>query len=114
MKAISPKYLRYPPKCSILFEVFENNKYISLHKKSDILTPLMNFVLKNGIFTRSSLNKKQRNYWYPYLNAGLPLVPKKDEVHEVTFMFHDLMHHLIPDLILDGNFDSNNKETYIT
>lgn len=98
---------------SKIYEFIENNKYISLHKKSDILTPLMNFVLKNGIFTRSSLNKKQRNYWYPYLNAGLPLVPKKDEVHEVTFMFHDLMHHLIPDLILDGNFDSNNKETYI-
>lgn len=98
---------------SKIYDFINNNKYLSYYKKSNILNPLMNNLLKSGIFTRSSVNKKQRNYWYPSLNAGLPLVPKKDEIHEVTFMFHDLMHHLIPDLIMDGSFDSDSKEAYV-
>jgi hypothetical protein len=96
-----------------IYSFINENKYLSLHKKNEILNPLMKKVMKDGIFTRSSLNKKQRNYWYPSLNAGLPLVPKKDHIHEVTFMFHDLMHHLIPDLIMTGEFSENNKETYV-
>jgi hypothetical protein len=96
-----------------IYDFISENEFLSLSKKSNILNPLMQKVLNNGIFTRSSLNKKQRNYWYPSLNAGLPLVPKKDQIHEVTFMFHDLMHHLIPDLIMTGNFNNNHKEAYV-
>lgn len=96
-----------------IYNFINENQYLSLHKKSNILNPLIKQVLNNGLFTRSSLNKKQRNYWYPSLNAGLPLVPKKDQVHEVTFMFHDLMHHLIPDLIMTGDFSEKHKEAYV-
>lgn len=96
-----------------IFDLIENNEYLKLYKNNKYLNGLMNTVIKNGIFTRSSLNKKQRNYWYPSLNAGLPLVSKKDEIHEITFMFHDLMHHMLPDAILTGNDSNNHKDTYI-
>lgn len=96
-----------------IYDLIDNNKYIKYYKNNDLLNGLMTNILNNGLFTRSSMNKKQRNYWYPYLNAGLPLVPKKDELHEITFMFHDLMHHAIPDLIMTGEDSKNHKETYI-
>jgi len=96
-----------------IYNLIENNKIIKKHKNSEILNKLINKVKKNGLFTRSSINKKQRNYWFPALNAGLPLVSKKDEIHEVTFMFHDLMHHLIPDLIYTGNTTYLHKEAYV-
>ena len=96
-----------------IYNLIENNQYISKYKTHSLLNGIMTNILSNGIFTRSSMNKKQRNYWYPALNAGLPLVPKKDEIHEVTFMFHDLMHHAIPDLILTGNHSDNHKKTYV-
>lgn len=67
-------------------------------------------VINNGVFFRSAKNRIQKNYWLPGLNAGIPFVPKKDLVHETTFMFHDFMHFLMPDLII-GN--SNNKQLYI-
>jgi hypothetical protein len=96
-----------------IYNLIENNIYIKKHLNSNILKPLINKVKNNGLFTRSPLNKKQRNYWYPALNAGLPLVSKQDEIHEITFMFHDLMHHLIPDLIHTGNSSKNHKEAYV-
>lgn len=96
-----------------IFDLIENNKYLKLYKNNQYLTGLMNTVVGNGIFTRSSINKKQRNYWYPSLNAGLPLVSKKDEIHEITFMFHDLMHHMLPDAILTGNDSVDHKDAYI-
>lgn len=93
--------------------LIDENKYISIHKKNDMLKGLMNHVKNEGLFTRSAMNKTQRNYWFPSLNAGLPLVPKKDEIHEVTFMFHDLMHHAMPDLILSGVDNQFTKDAYI-
>jgi len=37
---------------------------------------------------RSASNRREKNYWFPGLNAGIPLVPKRDPVHEATFMAH--------------------------
>lgn len=96
-----------------IYSFIESNEFLKQYKNNHILNGIMTNVLDKGLFTRSSLNKKQRNYWYPSLNAGLPLVPKKDELHETTFMFHDLMHHAIPDLIMTGNDSKNHKETYV-
>lgn len=96
-----------------IYELIDKNEYLSKHKNNDFLSGLILNIKSEGLFTRSSINKNQRNYWYPSLNAGLPLVPKKDEIHEVTFMFHDLMHHAMPDLILNGDDSSSVKETYI-
>lgn len=96
-----------------IYNLIENNKYIKSCNNNDYLSNLISSVVSNGLFTRSAINMKQRNYWYPSLNAGLPLVPKKDEIHEITFMFHDLMHHAIPDLILSGDDSQSTKEAYI-
>ena len=94
-------------------EFIDTNKYLSNYKNNPLLKGLITHVKNEGLFTRSALNKSQRNYWYPSLNAGLPLVPKQDEIHEVTFMFHDLMHHVMPDLILSGNDTKEIRDAYI-
>lgn len=96
-----------------IYSLIRNNPILSNYKQSEILKPLVENVLANGIFTRSAANRRQRNYWFPALNAGLPLVPKSDEIHEVTFMFHDLMHHLIPDLIYDGSNNPLYRDIYV-
>lgn len=94
-------------------DLINNNKYLSINKNNSLLKGLVSDVKNKGLFTRSAINKTQRNYWFPSLNAGLPLVPKKDEIHEITFMFHDLMHHAIPDLILSGEDSKLTRDTYI-
>jgi adenylate kinase len=66
------------------------------------LKDMLNRVVNDGVFFRSAQNRREKNYWLPGLNAGIPLTAKKDAVHEVTFMFHDIMHFQIPDLIFDG------------
>ncbi len=67
------------------------------------LLRILNRVLDEGIFFRSPKNRRQANYWLPGLNAGLPLVEKKDEIHEITFMAHDMCHFAIKDLVFIGN-----------
>lgn len=69
-------------------------------------------VANSGIFFRSAASRKEKNYWLPGLNAGIPLTAKKDEIHEITFLFHDLMHFQLPDLIpdVDGDFE---KQVYV-
>jgi hypothetical protein len=60
-------------------------------------------VLDGGVFLRSPGNRRERNYWWPGLNAGLPLTPKADAVHEATYMAHDFGHFLVPDLLFTGS-----------
>lgn len=66
------------------------------------LSALLDHVLADGVFFRAAENRRQRNYWAPGLNGGVPLTPKRDPVHELTFMVHDLMHQAIPDLVFTG------------
>ncbi|GAA4928956.1 hypothetical protein [Actinoplanes utahensis] len=44
----------------------------------------------------------ERNYWNSTLNGGLPLIRKRDPIHEGTFMVHDLHHFLFVDPIVTG------------
>lgn len=68
----------------------------------------------NGFFFRSAENRRQKLYWCPGLNAGIPFVPKpKDAKHELTFMFHDLSHFTIPDLVYTGNHSPLIQRVYI-
>lgn len=88
---------------SSIFEFVSTNPLInSPSVKGAQLTRLFQFALNNGGFFRSAKNRRQRNYWAPGLNAGIPLVPKKDEIHEITFFVHDLCHFVLPDLIYTG------------
>lgn len=85
---------------------FETEKILSNslfnNLKSHNLDVKLKQAINSGLFFRSAENRIQKNYWLPGLNAGIPLVPKKDAIHEATFMFHDFMHFLVPDLIIDN------------
>lgn len=96
-----------------IYNLIDGNEILLKHKGNELLSGLIRSIKSDGLFTRSAVNRNQRNYWYPSLNAGLPLVPKKDEIHEITFMFHDLMHHAMPDLILNGDDSKEVREAYI-
>ncbi|MBL8680216.1 MAG: hypothetical protein JNK05_13660 [Myxococcales bacterium] len=63
---------------------------------------IIDSVVADGLFFRAAHNRRERNYWWPGLNAGVPLTPKRDAVHEVTFMVHDFVHFAQPDLIFTG------------
>lgn len=66
------------------------------------LANVLEAVLDEGVFFRAAKNRREKNYWLPGLNAGIPFVPKKDPIHEITHMTHDFGHFLIPDLIFTG------------
>lgn len=94
----------------IIKNFFDNNKYYKIAYKNPLFRSIINSILKEGLFIKRATNRKQKNYWLPGLNAGIPLTPKKDELHELTFMFHDIMHFLYPDLnVLDNDKKSKNK-----
>jgi hypothetical protein len=81
-----------------------------------LATPLRNalaFALDQGVFFRAAKSRRDGNYWFPGLNGGLPYVPKGDAVHEATYMFHDVMHQLMPDLVFDGAATHDHKRAYI-
>jgi len=50
-----------------------------------------------GLFIKPADYKNERNYWNAPTNAGLPVVKKKDVIHEGTFMLHDIFHFSIQD-----------------
>lgn len=88
---------------------FLNNPYLSQYSLDNVLS----YVINQGLFFKSPKNRREKNYWLPGLNAGLPLVPKKDPIHEITFMFHDMTHFLMPDLVYDGENSNLHKRVYI-
>jgi hypothetical protein len=83
------------------FDFVITNPLIAAGTSGHYLGNILSNVLRSGIFFRSAANRKEKNYWLPGLNAGIPLTEKKDPIHEITFLFHDLMHFQLPDLIPD-------------
>ncbi|MEO8701141.1 MAG: hypothetical protein ABI867_13915 [Kofleriaceae bacterium] len=82
----------------------------------DLAPPLANalaYVVNQGVFFRAAKSRRDGNYWFPGLNGGLPYVPKGDAIHEATYMFHDVMHQLMPDLVFDGRDTKDHKRVYI-
>jgi hypothetical protein len=77
------------------------------------LTSALNCVVNGGVFFRAAMSRRDGNYWFPGLNGGLPFVPKGDAVHEGTYMFHDVMHQLMPDLVYDGADTDDHRRVYI-
>lgn len=91
----------------------KNPFYTNSHMAEYKLDNAIRSILKGGIFFRSASNRREKNYWSPGLNGGIPLTPKKDDVHEATFMFHDMMHFLIPDLVFTGQGPKEERRVYI-
>jgi hypothetical protein len=82
----------------------------------DLPSPLCNalaFAIDQGVFLRAAKSRRDGNYWFPGLNGGLPYVPKGDAIHEGTYMFHDVMHQLMPDLVYDDVDSLDHKRVYI-
>ncbi|MBL0218184.1 MAG: hypothetical protein IPQ07_30415 [Myxococcales bacterium] len=71
------------------------------------------YVVDQGVFFRGAKSRRDGNYWFPGLNGGLPYVPKSDAIHEATYMFHDVMHQLMPDLVFDGADTIDHRRIYI-
>lgn len=91
------------------------NNHILNHAKADPLTKgILKAVqkkLQKGLLhykTKEESSKEQFLYWYPSLNAGLPIVPKKDAIHQSIYMFHDMVHTCLYDPLPDSSF-----QTYI-
>jgi len=91
-------------------DLVNNNKYLNT-PSNKVFNNIFNLSLNNGAFFRSAKNRREKNYWIPGLNAGIPLVPKRDSIHEITFAVHDLSHFIMPDLIC--NFMDSKKERKI-
>ena len=47
---------------------------------------LFTTVLNSGLFLRAAITRREFIYWLPGLNAGLPLVPKDDAIHEAEML----------------------------
>lgn len=75
------------------------------------LDRILGSVLSDGVFFRAAGSRRDRNFWAPGLNGGIPLVPKKDAVHELTFMVHDMMHWAAPDLVFDVDVEAPTRST---
>jgi adenylate kinase len=88
---------------------FYQTSYFKLFGLHNLLT----HVLNEGIFFKGADTRLEANYWQPGLNAGLPLIAKKDTVHEITFMFHDFGHFLMKDLIYTGVNTSLHRHVYM-
>ncbi|MEZ4450465.1 MAG: hypothetical protein R3B09_13380 [Nannocystaceae bacterium] len=70
-------------------------------------------VIDQGVFFRAAKNRREKIYWWPGLNAGIPYTPKRDEIHEATFMIHDFGHFLLPDLVFTGDAGAEARRVYI-
>jgi hypothetical protein len=89
----------------------DKNPYLSL--VGGVPQALLKQAVSSGIFFRRKTNRRDGNYWQPGLNGGLPYTPKPDPIHEVTYLFHDLCHHLMPDLCYDGSSHPASRMVYM-
>jgi hypothetical protein len=104
-------YDNYIPQTGIIFDYNIPQKFTNLPR---FLSNILNVTLNNGLFLRSAKNRREKLYWCPGLNSGIPFVPKSDDpVHESVFMFHDITHFNIPDLIFDGVISPQHKYVYV-
>ena len=91
------------------FNPDENQKMRSFHLQNLIFN-----AINQGAFFRAPENRREKLYWCPGLNAGIPYTKKiKDPAHELTYMFHDFSHFNIPDLVYDGVNTPLHQAVYI-
>lgn len=74
---------------------------------------LLRAVERGGVFFRAAKNRREKIYWWPGLNAGIPFTPKKDAIHEITYLVHDFAHFLQPDLLVTGPLSPRARAVYV-
>ena len=95
-------------------EWVRNNIFFAALRPKPFYNRLLAFNLdKRGMFLKVWKLRAQHNYFHPSVNSGLPLTKKKDEVHEGTFMMHDMFHFIFFDPIVTGHETPAEKATYI-
>ena len=78
--------------------VSSNPMIAALIEKDPRINNVLAFLCEQrGLFLKPPQYRLQGNYWNSPSNGGLPIVRKKDPIHEGTFMLHDLYHLLIQD-----------------
>ncbi len=77
------------------------------------LRGMLNAVLNGGMHWRAAKNRREGTYWYPGLNAGIPVTQKSDAFHQETYLFHDFGHFMIRDLIFTGCDSPLHRHAYI-
>lgn len=90
-------------------QVYYNNEFAI---KCGLVNMFTN-VINKGVFFKSAINRRIKNYWCPGLNGGLAIVAKFDAIHESVYLGHDIGHFAIPDLIYIGNNSHQHKQIYI-
>lgn len=81
--------------------IIDNNTIFA--RSNWICRRLITAALNEGLFLRAPQNRALGVLWAPGLNTGVPVTPKRDVVHEATYLMHDLMHQLMPDAMPSGN-----------
>ena len=97
---------------SSLVKFISNNDYINSLSEDSVSKRWIKISVNNGIFFRLKTNSRNGNYWNPGL-AGIPFTPKKDPIHEISYLVHDIMHHLMPDHPYDGSTSKAAKNVYL-
>jgi adenylate kinase family enzyme len=72
---------------------------------------LRNAMINQGLFFKAAWSRPVKNYFSPPF-SGLPLTEKKDQAEETIFMTHDMLHHLVCDLICDAPASKENLHIY--
>lgn len=71
-------------------------------------------VHRGGAWFKASWNRRAKHYWWPGLNAGIPMTPKRDYVHELTFLVHDVIHWAMPDALPAGGGERDYRLYLVT
>lgn len=95
-------------------EWVKNNAYFARLEPKRFYTKLLNYVCdKRGLFLKVWDIEPEKNYFNTSVNSGIPITKKWDEIHEWTFMMHDLFHFLFLDPLLTGHETNSEKQLYI-
>jgi hypothetical protein len=95
-------------------EWVKNNAYFARLEPRRFYSKLLNYVCdKRGLFLKVWDIEPEKNYFNTSVNSGIPITKKWDEIHEWTFMMHDLFHFLFLDPLLTGYENSSEKQLYI-
>eukprot|EP01080_Neovahlkampfia_damariscottae_P005368 gene5368-9176_t len=87
------------------------NEWTEKFKLSNMFEEMAN----RGVVFKSSKNRREKNYFSTLVNPAIPLVAKRDRVHQSTFMAHDLGHFHILELLYTGEEETElQKLVYIT
>jgi hypothetical protein len=91
-----------------------SNAYFARLEPKRFYRKLLNYVCEQrGLFIKVWELDSQKNYFNTSVNGGLPMIKKADEIHEGTFMMHDIFHFLFLDPLITGHENEDQKRIYI-